>query len=172
VLGSGVKNIFPLEIRFYSNLALDIGGSFQFSNKDTTITHVVADKTIPLTDNNGILQGTGSLQVSSSASWSCGSGGAVQGKGTFTGKIQVIATPGSGVNNDQLTFTFVPDLSMITPPVLNSQCESGDLTFEAWGALVTMLSAKFTLNSTTLTYAYTPPNGTGTINFSLHAVKP
>jgi hypothetical protein len=171
LLGSGVKNTYYLEIRFYSNLALDVGGSFQLSNTDTTITHAIANQTIPLTNANGNLQGSGSLQVSSTATWSCGSGGTVNGKGTFTGKIQVIATPGSGSNNDQLTFTLIPDITMLTPPVMNTQCVSGNLDFEAYGALVILLAANFTLNSTTSTYAYTPPDATGAINFSLHVAS-
>jgi hypothetical protein len=170
--GGGKTGWIPLEIRFYSNLALDIGGSYQLSSRDTTITHIVDQQTIPLTGNNGTLQGAGSLKVSSSAPLNCGSGGMVQGKGTYTGKIQVFATPGTGAHPDQLSFKFAPDMSMFNPPVMNVQCVSGDLTFEAWGGLVTVLTAKFTLDSSTLTYAFTPPTATGTINFRLHVVKP
>ncbi len=170
--GGGKTGLYYLEIRFYSNLALDIGGTIQLSSQDTTITHVIGNQTIPLTGSNGALQGTGSLQVTSSATWNCGSGGTVQGKGTYMGKFQVIATPGSGANSDQLSFTFVPDLSMVTGPVMNTQCEVGDLNFEAWGMLVQLLTVNFTLNSSTLSYAYNPPNATSTITFSLHGVKP
>jgi hypothetical protein len=170
--GGGKTGLYYLEIRFYSNLVLDIGGTIRLSSQDTTITHVIANQTIPLTGSSGALQGTGSLQVSSSATLDCGSGGVIQGKGTYTGKFQVIATPGSGANNDQLSFSFVPDLSMIKGPVLNSQCTAGDLNFEAWGMLVQLITVTFTLNSSTLTYAYNPPNATSTITFTLHAVKP
>ncbi len=167
--GGGTAGTMPLEIRFYSNLALDIGGSFQLSSRDTTVTHVIDQQTIPLTSSNGALQGSGALHVSSSATWDCGSGGTVQAKGAFTGQIAVVATP-AGANHDQLAFSFQPDLSMLTSPVLNAQCTAGDLSFEAWGALVSLLQAKFSLDSSKLTYAYTPPNATGTITFSLHAV--
>jgi hypothetical protein len=168
--GGGIAGSAPFEVKFYADLALDIGGSFQLASRDTTITHVIAQQTVPLSNNNGALQGNGALQVSSSATLNCGEGGIVQASGAFTGQIIVAAVP-AGANHDQLSFSFQPNLSMVNPPVLNAQCTAGDLGFEAWAALVTLLQAKFSLNSSSLTYAYTPSGASGTITFSLHAVK-
>jgi hypothetical protein len=172
LLGSGVSNTYPLEIRFYAALALDIGGTYQIPGKDVTITNVLANQTIPLTASNGVLQGNGSFQISSSATFNCGSGGTVQAKGSFTGRITVMATPGSGANNDQLFFSFIPDLSTLKPPAANIQCVAGDLNDVAWAGFASILGAKFTLSSTTLSYDFTPPAATGKITFTLHAVKP
>jgi hypothetical protein len=170
-LAGGTAGSMPLEleIRYYADLALDIGGSFELPGRDATITHVIAQQTIPLKASNGTLQGSGVLQVSSSSTWNCGSGGTVQAKGAYTGQIMVVAAPG-GANHDQLSFSLIPDLRILKSPVPNMQCTAGDLGAEAWGALVELLQAKFTLDSSTLTYAYTPPQATGTITFTLHAV--
>ena len=172
LLGSGVSNTFPLEIMFYANLALDIGGTYQIPGRDTTVTNVLAPQTIPLTGSNGTLQGAASLPISSSATFTCGSAGTVKAKGSYTGKFQVIATSGNGTNNDQLSFSFVPDLSMLKAPAANTQCTAGDLNDVAWAGLVSVISAKFTLSSSMPTYDYTPPQATGRITFTLHLVKP
>jgi hypothetical protein len=172
LFGSGVTNTYPLEIRFYANLALDIGGTYQIPGKDVTVTNVLANQTIPLTDNHGTLQGSGTFDISSSATFNCGSGGTVQAKGNYTGKVTVIATPGSGANNDQLSFNFIPDLSALKAPSVNTMCVAGDLNGVAWAGFASILGARFTLSSATLSYDFTPKDATGKVTFTLHGAKP
>jgi hypothetical protein len=162
------RNALPLEIRFYANLALEIAGTYQIPGRDVSVTNVVISDVIPLTDNNGVLQGSGKVTVSSSAQFNCGSGGIVQAKGTFSGKITVVAAP--TLDGSQLGFSFIPDLSILKPPAANIMCVAGDLNDVAWAGIVAVLQAKFTLGGNNLTYSFTPPAATGTLKYTLQVL--
>jgi hypothetical protein len=162
-----------LEIRFYGNLALDIAGSFQIPGRDVSVSNVIAPQTIMLTaGSNGTLTGAGTLPLTSSAQFNCGSGGMVQAKGAFTGKLQVILTPTGAADSGQLTLSFLPDLSMLHTPAANIQCVAGDLNDVAWAGVVNVLTAKPTFGPASLTYTFTPPKATGAVTFTLRPVKP